>query len=404
MYQKGHECILIHQGKGRGRPAYPIPEGVKIINLSLSDAASLQLARGILLAQDPDVLCALTGGHEMLWLPALCNNTGIPLLLSEHRSPQTVEKYLLSRQERLACMAGADAIHLLCRSFPDSLPAFLRGRAVVIPNSAKAPMPVDWRREQAACKKLLAVGRFEEDVKQYASLIKAFAQLAEEFGDWILCLCGDGPDREKYIELIRELHLEARVELPGIVENVDTFYAAAHLLCIPSRDEAFGMVTLEAQRHALPVVGFAACNGVNEIIVNGKNGLLAEAMSVPALTAALRQLMGDSTLRRRLGEKGQAMLKRYAAEKVYDQWEKLLRDTASFKHATRLQFPEFSEQAKTELALQEILSRPHPQSRALCMHCGSRREVREQALRAGVSGIRNRLTNINALRQQDSQA
>ncbi|MDR3358581.1 MAG: glycosyltransferase [Desulfovibrio sp.] len=362
MRERGHECIVFHQGAGVGCPLYPLPDDVKTVDLALDrhHAGSLRQARRRLLEQMPDALCAMFSWDDLLWFPALCNNTGIPLLISEHSVPGVIERERWNRYERLACMAGADSIHLLNRAFLASLPDFLKERATVIPNPAEPPAAVDWKREDAPRKRLLAAGRLEDGCKQFSLLIQAFALLAPAFPDWDLRVCGDGGDRGNYASLLAALGLAQRVSLPGRIDDMDAEYASAHLFCVPSRYEGFGLAAVEAQRFALPAVGFAQCAGVNEIVVHGENGILAPEMNAQNLAASLRVLMKDAALRRRMGERGQELLARYAPEKIYGQWEDLLVKTASAKNRTKLRCRPPSERERVELALREVLCRARP--------------------------------------------
>ncbi|MDR1659914.1 MAG: glycosyltransferase [Desulfovibrio sp.] len=377
MRERGHECVVFHQGRGAGRPLYPLPDNVETADLALRDEASLRRAKDRLCEQNIDVLCAMFSWEDLLWFPALCNNTGIPLLISEHSVPRVIEKERWNRYERLACMAGADAIHLLGHAFLDSLPEFLQDRVTVIPNPADPPAAVDWAREDAPRKTLLAVGRLEDGIKQFSLLMQAFALLAPAFPDWDLRICGDGGDREKYASLAGALGLGQRVSLPGKVDNIDAEYASAHLFCLPSRYEGFDLVTAEAQRFALPVVRFARCDGANEVIMHGENGILAPEMNAQNLAASLRVLMKNAALRRQMGERGQVLLKRYAPDKIYGAWEKLLEKTARKKGKTTLALPGQSEEERVSAALREIVSRDHPFARPACSSYV--REIQRQA-------------------------
>jgi glycosyltransferase involved in cell wall biosynthesis len=379
MRERGHDCVAFHQGSGKtGQPLYPLPDNVETADLALHDEVSLRRAKERLCEQNIDVLCAMFSWEDLLWFPALCNNTGIPLLISEHNLPKVIEEERWNRYERLACMAGADAIHLLSHAFTASLPEFLQERVTVIPNPVEPPAAVDWSdREKASRKRLLAAGRLEDGHKQFSLLIQAFALLAPTFPDWDLRICGEGSNKENYKSLLAALGFAQRVSLPGRIDDMDAEYASAHLFCIPSRYEGFGMVTTEAQRFGLAVVGFAACSGVNEVIVHGKSGVLAPEMTAQCLAASLRTLMKNASLRREMGECGQALLSRYTPEKIYGQWETLLAQTAKKKKYTALCFRELNAQEYVIAALQEIVARRHPFARPA--HESYQREMHKQA-------------------------
>ena len=70
----------------------------------------------------------------------------------------------------------------------------------------------------------------------------------------------------------------------------------------------------------------------NEIIVSGENGLLCED-GAEALAKALRRLMDDRTLRRAYGEVARCMAEKYHAEKVWGQWERLLRRSLGIRYS-----------------------------------------------------------------------
>lgn len=368
MVYRGHSVALFHQDMrpGNHAPVYSLDSNVHVINLRLFDLHSIKNARLLLENQNIDVLCALFSWDALLWFPAILNNTDIPLLISEHNHPQIIENERWNHYERRACLAAADKIHLLNNNFRDMLPFFLRERAVVIPNPVDPPcaqVPIKARNK---CKRILSIGRMQEDSKQFSLLIHAFRLLSNDFPDWELYVCGDGESRSNYLKLVKELGLQDRVRLPGRVENVDDYYASSDIFCIPSRYEGFGLVTVEAQRHGLPVVGFAGCSGTNEIIVHEKNGLLASKMTAHSLAENLRPLMFSPSLRQKMGSRGQQMLDRYKKENIIDRWESLLRETARYIGKTQLKYPPLTEKQRTENALAEILNREMPFQRPAC--------------------------------------
>src|SRR5208337_3360240 len=80
-------------------------------------------------------------------------------------------------------------------------------------------------------------------------------------------------------------------------------YNCADIFVLPSVQEGQGIVLLEAQASALPVVAFNI-GGVTEAVRNGETGLLAERGSTDGLADALLKLLGDAALRRKMGDNG----------------------------------------------------------------------------------------------------
>ncbi|HEY1596577.1 MAG TPA: glycosyltransferase family 4 protein [Thermoleophilaceae bacterium] len=120
------------------------------------------------------------------------------------------------------------------------------------------------------------------------------------------CACVGSLDREpEFAEALRGRSLGDRVSFPGPLTGaeLDRCYAAADLLVLPSRTEAYGMVVVEALARGLPVVA-ADVGGVTEALGHGagevRPGLLVPADDAAALANALRAWLEDAELRARL--------------------------------------------------------------------------------------------------------
>lgn len=107
------------------------------------------------------------------------------------------------------------------------------------------------------------------------------------------------------------------------------------IFAFPSVHEGFGLAIAEAMSIGLPCVGLKTCSAVNELIVDGDNGFLAENF-VEDFAAKLRLLMDDAELRARMGRAGHEMMKQYTPEKIWDQWEELIITTVREHNEQRL--------------------------------------------------------------------
>ncbi len=343
MMQRGHQVTIFYTEPKNPSdpPLYPLPKGAQLVALSgqLQSPSLVEETRKKIVDSGIDVLIGLMFGTDMIRLPIALIGTGIPLVVSERNVPEISEDEW-DPAVRRACMAAADRIHILSNSFKSGFPTYLRDRISVIPNfTAQKECFVPSQQNNDTRKMLLGVGRLDEKHKQFSLLIRAFASLSEKYPDWDLTICGSGKKRiwNRYHKIASTLGVKERVFMPGRITDVDSYYRKSHLFCIPSRYEAFGLVTTEAYSHGLPVVGFAECAGTNEIIVPEENGLLADKMTARSLAQKLDILMGDATLRQSMGQRGWEMLDRYNEEAVFDQWEILLRQVAEAKGNTALQ-------------------------------------------------------------------
>lgn len=249
----------------------------------------------------------------------------------------------LYRARARAGLAAAQAITILQPEFAEWFPPALHDRLVVMPNAVQrltpSPDPTlasDYLRQNT----ILAVGRLTK-VKRYNLLIEAFACIAPRLPDWRVVLYGEGAERARLQARIIALDLEDRISLPGTTDHIGVYYDQAALLCHPASFEGFGLSVAEAMVHGLPVLAFADCPGVNQLICNEIDGILlpnlasfangtnTDADLIAQLAGALERLAKDAALRQRLGQSAQLLVDRFAPDRVAQLWADLLENTAS---------------------------------------------------------------------------
>ncbi|HVL67918.1 MAG TPA: glycosyltransferase [Vicinamibacterales bacterium] len=123
-------------------------------------------------------------------------------------------------------------------------------------------------------------------------------------------IVGDGPLRAAWQRAARDLNIEERVEFPGEVtdDELRALYGCADVFVLPSvtRAEAFGYVQLEAMAAGLPVISTRLPSGVPWVNQHGVTGLTVPPGDAPALAAALRDLLGDAAMKRRMSAAARA--------------------------------------------------------------------------------------------------
>jgi glycosyltransferase involved in cell wall biosynthesis len=118
-------------------------------------------------------------------------------------------------------------------------------------------------------------------------------------------------------EQLRSWHGKKGVEWWGWQENMISTWHQVHIACLPSSyGEGLPKALLEAAACGLPIVTTDAV-GCREVVRNGGNGLLVPIGDVQALADALRTLIFDADLRRRMGEESRARAEReFSSERV----------------------------------------------------------------------------------------
>jgi glycosyltransferase involved in cell wall biosynthesis len=170
--------------------------------------------------------------------------------------------------------------------------------------------------------------------------IRALAHARRERPDLRLLLVGSTKfttratryDNQTYLRelhaLVAELGLEDHVIFAGETADVAGTLAAADLALVPSTEEPFGRVVIEALAMGLPVIA-TSVGGPREIIRDGRDGLLIPPGDAEAWGAAIARLAGDGDLRRRMGESGrERVVGEFAvdahAERLLEVYEELL--------------------------------------------------------------------------------
>ena len=331
LSRHGHRVSLFTVDPLGREPVYPLEPAVSLAYYDGGEAPESIRALQSRIAEIQAELCIVFCWHKALmpWVVAL-GGMGIPLVASEHASPEFVEQHSWNREDRLTAFSGADLIHLLSARFAESLPDSYAPRIRLIPNPIALPRQAGYvgGSGRSGQRTLLSVGGLHYN-KQRAMLIEAVARLRPRFPEWRLDIWGEGPEKTTLIGLIARLNAGDYVALRGETDRIDECYANADLFCMPSRHESFGLALGEALGHGLPAVGFAACTGVNELIQSGTNGLLASDMNVECLAETLSVLMADDVLRERLGRQAPATVARFAEDSVLGAWLQLVGEVAA---------------------------------------------------------------------------
>jgi glycosyltransferase involved in cell wall biosynthesis len=172
--------------------------------------------------------------------------------------------------------------------------------------------------------RIVAVGSLIP-LKSYDVLIEAVSLLATNGTDFELLLAGHGPERPRLESLANQLGIAERVKFLGDVEDVPGLLRTADVFAHPSITEGLSNAILEALAESLPVV---ACpvGATPEIIEDGRNGLLVAPASPRELAVAVRRLLVDGELRRRLGAAALETVRRCCdANVVVGQYEDVLK-------------------------------------------------------------------------------
>ena len=140
---------------------------------------------------------------------------------------------------------------------------------------------------------VLFVGRLVA-VKGVDTLISALPDVLAGRPDATLTVVGGGPERDRLAELARRLDVASCVTFVGPVPHAELakYYRRAALLVLPSREEGFGLVLIEALGCGCPVVA-SDLPAIRGVLGEGKTGRLFCAGDAEDLTRAVCGMLGD---------------------------------------------------------------------------------------------------------------
>jgi glycosyltransferase involved in cell wall biosynthesis len=219
---------------------------------------------------------------------------------------------------------------------------FLAGQGVpkeairIIPNghdSARFNQPIDRDAARASLglgaddRLAIFVGRLIE-TKRVCDLVEGVRQLGAARGRLRVGLVGDGPCRQELERQVLQAGLVDVVQFMGERSDVPALLQSADLFVFPSETEGLSNAVIEAALAGLPIVG-CDVGGVNDVIADGREGLLVPPRDPAALAAAIQRYLEDPKF---ATSQGQAARNRasqaYAVEntlaKIYELYDQVL--------------------------------------------------------------------------------
>jgi glycosyltransferase involved in cell wall biosynthesis len=172
--------------------------------------------------------------------------------------------------------------------------------------------------------------------KGQADLIRAVDIVRREIPDVRLLIIG-ADDRlamrtsflSELKALVGELDMTDQVIFTGFRSDMPALLAAADVFALPSFEEPFGLVFLEAMAMKKPVSAIDN-GGTPEVVEHGKSGLLSPPGDVPALATNLLRLLRDPDLRARMGEYGRRQVEeRFSTDRMARDTERVYAELAS---------------------------------------------------------------------------
>ncbi len=228
----------------------------------------------------------------------------------------------------LALQAACERVHVRRANLVMTTSRYAAGRIQALYGLAEMPAVVPEPIDLAAWRELFArnpaapdPGRFTVlsvcrfyPRKRLDLLLEAAARLSGQIPELEVRIVGGGPQAARLRRICKERGLERVVRWLGDVsqEQLAREYQRCDAFCLPSVQEGFGIVFLEAMAAEKPIVAARAA-AVPEVV---QHGILAEPGDAASLAASLAELHGNARLRNSLAGAGAETVRQYDAARV----------------------------------------------------------------------------------------
>lgn len=357
MHRRGHSVSLVYSDVRTGNFYYPVDMAIETYDLCHYEGKSksiplwYKLKRELLRSVDtrkaravnndftknylldnlksvlnrtkPDVIVSFQPAASKALLIDL--KVTIPIITMSHGDPE--DYFHIYPVEEIPAIEQSKINQVLLPSFATHITNHLpNAKTIVIGNAIpRYEQEADLLRKKDNYK-IIFVARLDKNHKRPHILIEAFAPLAKRYPNWSVEIWG-AEDRKIYKKeleyLIASNHLEKQVHLMGTTTDVPSVLQQGDIFAFPSAYEGFGMSLGEAMSMGLPAIGYKSCPAVNELIINGKTGILCDD-GIKPFSDALEQLMNNQNLRAEMGKAGRIQMEQYAPQSIWNKWEELL--------------------------------------------------------------------------------
>ena len=212
---------------------------------------------------------------------------------------------------------------LLCKEVKRMMTGNQHTKCVVIPNFLDLTICKD---KKEAKPQVIAVGRLH-DVKRFHLLVEMWKD--KELREMAhLLIVGDGEEKERLENLIKENHLESYVTLSGALEHDEVMEKMQESLvyAMTSETEAFPFVLIEAMSNGLPIVSYDVRVGPAAIIEDGKTGYLVTDNDRQDFIKKLKKLLSENDTRKQMSEEAIHQCVQYKEDAVMKKWMDIIED------------------------------------------------------------------------------
>lgn len=350
---EGNEVYIVVTDNKKG-PAFPLNPNVKIIDLNINyfeddwkgkwyiiksiiikRRAHRKKMQEVLNQIMPDVVIAV-GTSEKNWLPttSIASNPIFIRELHYHKHYRKASakgwfaKFLAFFGDIVDYqwkIRKNDAIVVLTEQ--DKKENWHLPQVVAIANPLTAEVTNESEPERTNI--IITAGRLDS-VKNFESLVRAWAIIESKYPDWIVQIWGEGSTRYSIQKQIQDCKIDNRVKLMGQTTDAPSKMKKASIYVSTSIFEGWGLSIVEAMSMELPVVAYDCPYGPGAVITNGKDGFLVPMNEEKMLAEKIELLITNEQKRKEMGKHATLKASQYSPSAIVNQWMNLF--TQLLKH------------------------------------------------------------------------
>ena len=270
----------------------------------------------------PDVLIVANYSFDFYFIPLIKNKFKIIKEYHSSRYMNTVIKPSLKRKIFNKLIEKVNSLYdYVVVLNDDEKKLYSTNNIEVIPNCIKLDNCTREKRPRE--NRIISAGRIAP-VKQFDHIIKAWELIAIKHPNWFVEIYGDGDDEllKKYNKFISDKKIK-NIKFMGSTNELDKIMQSSSIFLLSSETECFPMVLLESLKNGLPIVSYKSPYGPQNIITDGKDGILSKYDDIKKLAENIEFLISNQNRLIIMQEEAIKNANKFSEDIIMKKWIKL---------------------------------------------------------------------------------
>jgi len=164
-------------------------------------------------------------------------------------------------------------------------------------------------------------------LKRVVDVLKIFDKISQKVNSKLI-MVGDGPEKKKAKDFLRQNDLKNKVIFLGNTNEVDEILCSSDLFLLPSEKESFGLSALEAMALKVPVIS-SNVGGLKELNINGNSGFTSDVGDIDSMSNNAIKILSNENLKKKFKSQAFENAKKYDIKKVIPLYEDIYKKAIS---------------------------------------------------------------------------